>query len=84
VTLPDHPGAHVGWRERDPGEAPGDLLVDAISAVELADGIQAWVAGEAAAMQRIRRLLLEDRGLARAQMSVRGYWKRGRSGLTMP
>jgi NADPH-dependent ferric siderophore reductase len=39
-----------------------------------------WVAGEAAAMQRIRRHLFEDRGLSRAQASVRGYWKHGRGG----
>jgi NADPH-dependent ferric siderophore reductase len=41
-----------------------------------------WISrmGEAAAMQRIRRHLFEDRGLPRSQASVRGYWKHGRSG----
>jgi NADPH-dependent ferric siderophore reductase len=39
-----------------------------------------WVAGEAAAMQRIRRHLFENRGLPRAHTWVRGYWKHGRSG----
>jgi NADPH-dependent ferric siderophore reductase len=39
-----------------------------------------WVAGEAAAVQRIRRHLFEDRGLPRSQASVRGYWKHGRRG----
>ena len=37
------------------------------------------MAGEAAAVQRIRRHLFEDRGLTRAQATVRGYWKRGRA-----
>jgi NADPH-dependent ferric siderophore reductase len=39
-----------------------------------------WAAGEAAAVQRIRRHLFDDRGLPRAQTSVRGYWKHGRAG----
>jgi NADPH-dependent ferric siderophore reductase len=39
-----------------------------------------WVAGEAAAVQRIRRHLFAERGLTRAQAVVRGYWKQGRSG----
>jgi NADPH-dependent ferric siderophore reductase len=38
------------------------------------------VAGEAAAVQRIRRQLFEDRGLPRPQATVRGYWKHGRTG----
>jgi NADPH-dependent ferric siderophore reductase len=33
-------------------------------------------------VQRIRRHLFADRGLPRAQASVRGYWKHGRSGDT--
>ena len=39
-----------------------------------------WVAGEAAGVQRIRRHLFEERGLTRAQATVRGYWKHGRAG----
>jgi NADPH-dependent ferric siderophore reductase len=38
-----------------------------------------WVAGEAAAVQRIRKHLFEERGVARGTAVVRGYWKRGRS-----
>jgi len=38
-----------------------------------------WVAGEAAAVQRIRRHLFEERGLTRLSVHVRGYWKTGRS-----
>jgi NADPH-dependent ferric siderophore reductase len=43
-------------------------------------GTRVWVAGEAAAMQRIRRHQFDDRGLPRAQASVPGYWKHGRNG----
>jgi NADPH-dependent ferric siderophore reductase len=38
------------------------------------------VAGEATAVQRIRRHLFEDGRLPRVRASVRGYWKHGRSG----
>jgi NADPH-dependent ferric siderophore reductase len=47
---------------------------------ELAPRTRLWAAGEAAAMQRIRRHLFEDRGLSRADATVRGYWKHGRAG----
>jgi NADPH-dependent ferric siderophore reductase len=80
LDLPDHPGATVEWHELPPGEAPGDALAAAVAGADLAPGTRVWAAGEAAAMQRIRRHLFEDRGLARAQASVRGYWKHGRIG----
>jgi NADPH-dependent ferric siderophore reductase len=44
--------------------------------------VRVWAAGEAAAVQRIRRYLFEERGMARAQTSVRGYWKHGRASDT--
>lgn len=39
-----------------------------------------WVAGEAAAVQRVRKLLFDERGVERSRATVRGYWKRGRAG----
>ena len=56
--------------------------IAAVRSAELAPGTRVWVAGEAAAVQRVRRHLFEDQGLPRAQASVRGYWKHGRSGDT--
>jgi len=38
------------------------------------------VAGEAAAVQRIRRHLFTERGVTRSHAAVRGYWKHGRTG----
>ena len=35
--------------------------------------------GEAAAVRAVRRHLLVERGLPRADLSVSGYWKRGRT-----
>ncbi|HEY4401083.1 MAG TPA: siderophore-interacting protein [Acidimicrobiia bacterium] len=80
LALPAHPGATVEWCDLPSGASPGDALGAAVRDVELPDGARVWAAGEAAAVQRIRRHLFDDRGLSRAQTSVRGYWKHGRAG----
>ena len=80
LATPDHPEATIEWCELRPGASAGDALVAAVRNADLPSGTRVWVAGEAAAVQRIRRHLFQDRGLPRAQASVRGYWKHGRSG----
>ncbi|MEV8637898.1 siderophore-interacting protein [Streptosporangium sp. NPDC051023] len=67
------------WLHRG-AAAPGtsDLLERAIRAVEFPPGIGfAWVAGEATTLKPIRRHLRHERGLAKEQVDVDGYWKRG-------
>jgi NADPH-dependent ferric siderophore reductase len=81
-ALPAHPGATVDWYDLDDGADRGDALHGAVTATVLDPDIRVWVAGEAAAMQRIRRHLFDDRGLARDRAHVRGYWKHGRAGGT--
>lgn len=78
LELPAHPGASVEWHPLGAGAPPGDALVAAVTEAELASDVRVWAAGEAAAVQRIRRHLFDDRGLGRAQAVVRGYWKRER------
>lgn len=80
LALPDHARTTVKWSDLPAGAPPGDTLVAAISGADLVLGIQVWAAGEAAAMQRIRRHLFQERSLPRAQATVRGYWKHGRTG----
>jgi NADPH-dependent ferric siderophore reductase len=53
-------------------------MVEAIESLGAMPAV-VWVAGEAAAMQRIRTHLFDGRGLTRSQATVRGYWKLGRS-----
>ena len=79
LALPAGPNVTVEWRDLPPGSAPGAVLVDAVRAAEIAPGARVWAAGEAAAVQRIRRHLFEERGIPRALTSVRGYWKYGRA-----
>lgn len=80
AALGDYPAASVEWLDLPPGAGPGDALVPAVQSTDITEGTRVWVAGEAAAVQRIRRHLFEELGLPRSQASVRGYWKRGRSG----
>jgi|SRR5437016_758312 len=80
IELPGPGGTTVEWCDLPPEAAPGDALVEAVRGAPLASGTRVWVAGEAAAVQRIRRHLFEERGLPRARASVRGYWKHGRAG----
>jgi NADPH-dependent ferric siderophore reductase len=68
------------WLELPAGAPPGDRLVHAVVTAELDPNVRVWAAGEAAAMQRIRRHLFDERGLPRSQVVVRGYWKHGRGG----
>ena len=78
LPLTSAAGDHVEWRVREPGAAPGEQLVDAASTAVLAEGARVWAAGEAAAMQRVRRLLFQTRGIPRERTVIRGYWKTGR------
>jgi len=80
IALPGHPLATTEWHDLPPGAAPGDALIDAVEGARFGTGVRVWVAGEAAAVQRIRRHLFEVRGVSRTQVSARGYWKHGRAG----
>ena len=80
LALPRHPRAAVEWRDLPSDASPGDSLAAAVRDADLVLGSRVWVAGEAAAVQRIRRHLFDERSLSRAETSVRGYWQRGRRG----
>jgi NADPH-dependent ferric siderophore reductase len=80
VELPDRPDTSVEWYDLPDGAPPGDTLVAAVVAADLPAGTRIWAAGEAAAVQRIRRRLLEERNLPRSETWIRGYWKHGRAG----
>ena len=74
-SLPAHPQIEVNWHVLPAGAKSGDTLVAAIGSVQIADGVKVWCAGEASAMHRIRTNLFKERGIARADATVRGYWK---------
>jgi len=77
LQLPDR--GPVEWHDLDEDAEPGSSLIPAVAHTDLGPGARVWAAGEAAAMQQIRRHLA-DRGVDRSRTTVRGYWKRGRAG----
>jgi NADPH-dependent ferric siderophore reductase len=59
-------------------QAAGDGLVEAVRSLTFAPGVvQAFVHGEAGAIQDLRRHLLCERGVPRDLLSISGYWRRG-------
>lgn len=80
LDLLSRPGVQIAWHVRPDGAPPGDSIVVSLAAAPIEPGTRVWVAGEAAAVQRVRRLLFEERGVPRSHASVRGYWKAGRTG----
>ena len=72
--------APASWHVLPDGQAPGAALVQAVQGADLAPGTKVWAAGEAAAMQRIRKHVLDELGLPRSETWIRGYWKHGRTG----
>ena len=71
----------VRWIHRDAAaELDPDPLVEAVRGIEFRPGrVHGFVHGEAGAVRELRRHLLGDRGIALADLSVSGYWKRRRT-----
>ena len=72
-----HPGLDltITWVTRD----AGPTLVDALRAADFPTGrVHAFVHGEAGTAKELRRHLIEDRGIDRADLSWSGYWRKGR------
>lgn len=73
--LAGRPETYVEWRVLPDGALPGAEQFDYVRAATLEPETRIWAAGEAAAMQRIRRHLFDDRGVDRSHTMIRGYWK---------
>lgn len=60
--------------------ATSDEWLAALAALQLPAGEGfAWCAGEASVMAQARRMLIEDKGLAKENIRAAAYWKRGAS-----
>ncbi|GAB2452705.1 siderophore-interacting protein [Nocardioides hungaricus] len=77
VPLPCPGELDLVWLHRSGGPGDADLLATAVADLEFPAGrVHAFVHGEADEIRAIRRHLLADRGLARADMSCSPYWRR--------
>lgn len=81
--LPEHPSGEVRWLAAEDPWGPGGAMAAAVEALppDAVTGADVWVAGEAAAVQRIRADLFGRREVPRRRATVRGYWKHGRPGV---
>ncbi|WP_195210508.1 siderophore-interacting protein [Actinomarinicola tropica] len=78
-SLPGRDGTEVVRCVAAPDDPPGAAMLAAMQEQPLIDDVVVWAAGEAAAVQKLRKLLGE-RGVPRSRTVVRGYWKHGRAG----
>lgn len=79
VQTIDHPeGVEITWLPRNGAEAgTTTALFDAITTCDWWEGtVFAWVAGETLTLVPIRRWLRREKGLAKEQVDVAGYWRR--------
>ena len=76
VELSSSGRLDLAWLHRS-GAGDAALLAAAVAELEFPDGrVQAFIHGEAEEIREIRRHLLTDRGVARADMSCSPYWRR--------
>lgn len=77
VELPTEGAVDVAWLHRAGGAEDARLLLASVEALDFPAGsAHAFVHGEAEEIRAVRRHLLQDRGLARADMSCSPYWRR--------
>jgi NADPH-dependent ferric siderophore reductase len=75
------PGMELVWLLRE-GQPAGTstLLVDAVAAAQWHHGrVDVFAHGERGYMKALREVLFSERGLERSQVSLSGYWARGRN-----
>lgn len=77
IPLDAPPGVEVRWVHTGTG-VPGVALVDAVRAWPWPTGrVCAFVHGEAGAVKELRGYLRTERGVARTDLSISGYWRLG-------
>lgn len=77
-----HPaGVDLRWLHRDAtGAEPGTLLLEHARSLERPSRpVQVFAHGERTAMKAVRRLLQDDWGLEKSDMSLSAYWALGRA-----
>jgi len=79
LTVPA--GVGLRWVHRGPAaDGTRSLLADAVAAAPWRPGrVHAFVHGERESVKALRDVVLYQRGTARDQLSISGYWARGRA-----
>jgi NADPH-dependent ferric siderophore reductase len=75
--LPDHPFISIEWVAAQPA-SPGVALEEDLAHRAMPNGPgSVWIAGEAVAVRRLRKTLLEKHLVAPDALVTRGYWREG-------
>ena len=78
LKLTTDADARIVWVHRG-GRDVGDALIEAVRGLEWPEGaVDAFVHGEANFVKELRKYLRVERGVEREQLSISGYWRRGR------
>lgn len=78
VDLARPAGVELVW-VTNPDHATS-VLADAVRGIEWREGrVHVFAHGEREAMKELRRVFFEEKGLERGQVSLSGYWARGRT-----
>ena len=73
-------GVTVHWVVRDAGALPGSAALPALEALQFpAETTYGFAVGESSLATGARRLLVNERGVPKAQVTFSGYWKIGRA-----
>ncbi|UFU03756.1 siderophore-interacting protein [Ruania suaedae] len=73
-------GVEVHWLERDPGTAPGTVVLPVLAGLDLpVESLYAFAVGESAVATGARRHLVRERGIPKQNVTFAGYWKLGRT-----
>lgn len=77
VNAPE--GMTVHWLVRDPADDPGTLALPALRALDIPADVYAFTVGESGLIKGVRRHLVNDRDVPKANVTFCGYWKIGKS-----
>ncbi|HWK91217.1 MAG TPA: siderophore-interacting protein [Luteimicrobium sp.] len=78
LTVPA--GVALRWVHRGPTTDGTSRLADAVASAPWRDGrVHAFVHGERESVKALRDVVVYQRGVAREQISISGYWARGRA-----
>ncbi|HCT13424.1 siderophore-interacting protein [Corynebacterium nuruki] len=72
-------GVTVHWLVRKPSDDPGALALPALRELSISADLYAFTVGESALIKGVRRHLVNDCGVPKANVTFSGYWKIGKS-----
>lgn len=79
MGVPGAPAGAAAAAEPVPSEPRGDDVLWEVPDDPAAEGLYAWIAGEASLVTGLRRHLVRDLGVHRRAVAFMGYWRAGRA-----